>query len=35
MSKLNIQPEMSIEELGQKVSDYLKDHWEEVLANTY
>ncbi|WP_410985414.1 DUF6022 family protein [Bacillus cereus] len=34
MSKLNIQPEMSIEELGQKVSGYLKDHWEEVLANT-
>ncbi|MBC6973008.1 hypothetical protein H9I32_11650 [Bacillus sp. Xin] len=34
MSKLNIQPEMSIEELGQKVSSYLKDHWEEVLANT-
>lgn len=32
MSTLNIKPEMSIEELGRVVSSYIKDHWEEVLA---
>lgn len=32
MTTVNIKSEMSIEELGQAVSDYIKDHWKEVLA---
>ncbi|KKI93574.1 hypothetical protein WQ54_02895 [Bacillus sp. SA1-12] len=32
MTKLNIRPEMSIEELGQIVSEYLKEHWEKILT---
>ncbi|MED4129604.1 DUF6022 family protein [Shouchella miscanthi] len=32
MSRLNIQSDMSIDELGQIISGYIEDHWKDILS---